>query len=424
VKLAIGHSRRAAGLAVIAVAPLLATACGGNGGAATPALRVGAIFPLAGTAKPLAEQEYLGVGIARDMVNAAGGVHGQPIALDLRDVESTGDVQSAVNSLRGDGARVVLGAYSSSLSIPTSAAVARDGMVYWETGAVADRVTGQGFPLVFRVGANGADLGGNSGRFVVTQIAPRLQRAPSSLRAFLVTADDAYAHSVGDAARVALTAGGVTVAGEAVYETYLPQWPAVIAAVRAAHPDVLILSSHIPDGIAFRRAFLAAGLHVDAFIGSTMAQCLPDFGDALGPDAVGVFASDRPEDDFNPSALAASARALFDRFAAEWHRRTGTAPTEEGIAGFSSAWPLFHDVLPAATGGSAQQIAAVARTLDMPEGSLPNGAGLLFSNAASQLGQNTRAAAVIWQWQAVRHSVVVWPPVYATGTVAMVPLPR
>jgi hypothetical protein len=155
-----------------------------------------------------------------------------------------------------------------------------------------------------------------------------------------------------------------------------------------------------------------------------MAQCLPDFGDALGPDAVGVFASDRPEDDFNPGALAPSARALFDRFAAEWQRRTGTAPTEEGIAGFSAAWPLFHDVLPAATGGSAQQIAAVARTLDMPEGSLPNGAGLLFSNAASQLGQNTRAAAVIWQWQAVRHSVVVWPPVYATGSVAMVPLPR
>ena len=39
------------------------------------------------------------------------------------------------------------------------------------------------------------------------------------------------------------------------------------------------------------------------------------------------------------------------------------------------------------------------------------------------LGQNTRAAAVIWQWQAVRHSVTVWPPVDATGTPQLIPLP-
>jgi len=26
---------------------------------------------------------------------------------------------------------------------------------------------------------------------------------------------------------------------------------------------------------------------------------------------------------------------------------------------------------------------------------------------------------VVWQWQAARHSVVVWPPVYATGKVKL-----
>ena len=45
-----------------------------------------------------------------------------------------------------------------------------------------------------------------------------------------------------------------------------------------------------------------------------------------------------------------------------------------------------------------------------------------FSERAHE-GQNLLAAAVIWQWQAVRHSVVVWPPAYATGAPAMVPLP-
>jgi branched-chain amino acid transport system substrate-binding protein len=352
------------------------------------------------------------------MVNGAGGVAGRQVQLDLRDLESGDQAQSLADSLRGDGVAAVIGAYSSALSIPAAAAVAHDGMVYWETGAVADQVTGQGLPLVFRVGANGADLGGNSGRFVVDQLAPRLQRAPSALHAFLVTANDDYAHSVSDAARASLAAGGVGIAGEAVYDPYLPDWTAAVTAIRTTNPDILVLSSHIPDGISFRRAFLAAGLHVDAFIGSTMAQCLPDFGNALGADAVGVFASDRPDKSFNPAGL------LYERFSTVWQQRSGRAPTEEGIAGFSSAWALFHNVLPSASHLDAQGIAAAARAVDLPAGSLPNGGGLRFNDSGPQLGQNVRAAAVIWQWQAVRHSVVVWPSEYATGTIAMVPLPR
>ncbi|HZS14338.1 MAG TPA: ABC transporter substrate-binding protein [Candidatus Dormibacteraeota bacterium] len=419
--------RTARGLRLAMGGFLVATvsACGAaGGGGAAPVLRIGALFPLGGSLAADAHDEYLGAQIAAGMVDGAGGVDGRQIQFDLRDLESGDQAPALAASLHGDGVPAVIGAYSSALSIPAAAAVARQGMVYWETGAVADQVTGQAQPLVFRVGANGSDLGGNSGRFVLQQIAPRLQRAAATLRAYLVTADDAYAHSVADAARAALTAGGATVVGESVYDPFLPDWTPAVSAIRAARPDILLLSSHIPDGIAFRRAFLAAGLHVDAFMGTTMAQCLPDFGDALGADAVGVFASDRPDDSFNPAGLDAEAQALYERFSQVWQQRTGRAPSEEGIAGFSSAWALFHDVLPRAAALDARGIAAAARTVDLPAGSLPDGGGLLFDTSGPQMGQNTRAAAVIWQWQGVRHSVVVWPPAYATGSVTMVPLPR
>jgi branched-chain amino acid transport system substrate-binding protein len=409
---------------------MLLAACGsGSGGGASgagggAALRVGALFPLGGSLAADAGDEYLGAQIAASMVNAAGGVGGRQVEFDLRDLEQGDQAASLAASLHRDGVAAVLGAYSSALSIPAAAAVAAQGMVYWETGAVADQVTGQGSPLVFRVGASGSNLGVNSGRFVLDQLAPRLGRPASSLRAYLVTAGDAYAHSVADAARAALGAGGVTVAGESVYDPFIPDWAPAIAGIRAQKPDILLLSSHIPDGIAFRRAFLAAGLHVDAFIGTTMAQCLPDFGNALGADAVGVFASDRPDKSFNPAGLDAAAQSLYQRFSQAWQQRTGRAPSEEGISGFSSAWALFHDVLPSASRLDAAGIAAAARGADLPEGSLPNGGGLRFQAAGAQMGQNLRAAAVIWQWQGVRHSVVVWPPEYATGSIAMVPLPR
>ena len=410
---------RPLGLIGALLLPVLAGACATVAAAGPVPLKIGAIFPLSGSTAPDSTDEYLGVTLAAQMVNAAGGVAGHRITLDLRDVEDQTQIPAAVASLHADGVPAVIGAYSSQLSIPAAAAVSADGMVYWETGAVADRVTGQGSPLVFRVGVDGAELGSNSGKFIVTQLVPRLGIPPARVRVYFVTADDEYGHSVADATRGAVAAGGLRVMGESVYNPYTPDWTPVMRAIAAAKPDILVLSSHIQDGIAFRRAFLAARLDVKVFMGTTMAQCDQDFGNVLGSGAVGVFASDRPQGDFNPNALDPQARALYDRFAALWKQRTGAAPDEEGIAGFSAAWVLFADVLGRAGSDSADDIAAAARALDLPDGSLPNGGGVLFSSAPGQLGQNVRAAAVIWQWQAPRVSVVVWPPVYATGQVKM-----
>jgi branched-chain amino acid transport system substrate-binding protein len=413
------HSRRL-GLIGALLVPLLAGACASVAASAPTPLRIGAIFPLSGGEAPGSTDEYLGVSLAAQMVNASGGVGGKRISLDSRDVETESQVAAAVSSLRSDGVPVVIGAYSSQLSIPAAAAVSAGGMVYWETGAVADRVTGQGSPLVFRVGVNGAELGSNSGKFIIQQLIPRMGTSPARVRVAFVTADDQYGHSVADATRAAVEAGGLSVTGESVYNPYTPNWAPVMRTIATARPDILVLSSHVQDGIAFRRAFLAAGLQVRVFLGTTMAQCDQDFGNVLGSAAVGVFASDRPQGNFNPNALDPQARALYDRFAALWRQRTGQpAPDEEGIAGFSAAWVLFADVLGRAGDGGAAGIAAAARSLDLPAGSLPNGGGVLFSTAAGQLGQNLRAADVIWQWQAPRVSVVVWPPVYATGKIKL-----
>ena len=204
-----------------------------------------------------------------------------------------------------------------------------------------------------------------------------------------------------------------------------------------------------------------------------MAECDPDFAGELGTAAIGIFASDRPTGGFQPSALDASARAVYDRFAAAWQARpapsssaagsggygrhvrsaatatpygtpgpsasdgyeisgpieegsANAGPTEEGLSGFAAGWALVHDVLPVAarTGQRLDPttIAAAARSVDLPIGSLPNGAGLHFSADPATLGQNERAAAVIWQWQAVRSYTFVWPGTYQTGQIAFVPL--
>ncbi|HYK96183.1 MAG TPA: ABC transporter substrate-binding protein [Candidatus Dormibacteraeota bacterium] len=433
-------------------------------------IRIGAVFPIRSNAASLAGPELAGVRIAADLVNANGGVAGHRIELVERNLPSGDAADAVMRDLKAQGVQLVIGAYSSNLSIAASQAADRAGLLYWESGAVADQLTGQGLPMTFRVGASGSNLGTNSTTFAADELASRLGKPVSGLRVAIVAADDAYATSVADAARSTAVARGIPVVARSSYNPAAPDWPQVMSVLKAARPDVLILASHIPDGIAFRQAMLASGLKVGAFIGSTMAECDPDFAGVLGADAVGIFASDRPTAGFQPSALRPDAAATYARFADAWaavaranasawggssnpagsgYDRYGgehaaytiqgpdadatAEQSEEALSGFTAAWALFHDVLPAAAGAAsdggatafdAPSVAAAARSIDLPEGSLPNGAGLRFSSDPARLGQNDRAAAVIWQWQAVRTYQFVWPPTYATGQVAFVPLAR
>ncbi len=464
------HGVRLRRLPLAALAAALVTvSCGG--GRSTPsiepgqaAIPIGAVFPIDGSTGVLARDELAGLRIAADLVNADGGIHGRPIELRVHDLASGQDAPAAMRAIAGEGARVVVGSYASDLSIAASSAADAAGLVYWEAGAVADRLTGRGLPSVFRVGASGTNLGTNSAAFAAAELAPQLGRTASALRLAIVSASDAYASSVADAAAGQAAADGVPVVARDTYNLLAPDWDAVMSDLRAARPDVVILASHIPDGVAFRRAMLGAGLRVGALIGSTMAECDPDFAGELGQDAVGVFASDRPTGGFDPAALDPAARTVYDRFASAWtaaSARTGPAATleatpptaddpgygygdtggedtttgpdrptaeatEEALAGFTAGWALFHDLLPAVGSDLDRRsaIEAAARYIDLPTGSLPNGAGLKFSADPDRLGQNVRAAAVIWQWQAVRHYEFVWPPTYATATIGFVPLAR
>ena len=411
---------------------------------APPPLRVGVVLPLSGMPAELAGQERLGIQLGADLVNADGGVQGRQIVLDVRDLSDSSQASAVVAQLKTEGAPVIIGSYASDLSMAVSSAAANAGLVYWESGAVADQLTGRGLPLVFRVGADGARLGANSATFAATELAPRLGKTASTLRVTIVAATDDYARSVADAAQAGIATAGSILADRIDYSLSLPDWPSVLQKLVASRPDVVILAAHIPDGEAFRRAMIAANIHVGALIGSTMAQCVGDFGEELGADAIGVFASDRPTGGFNPGALQPAALALYDRFATAWAKANGsTQPSEEGLAGFAAAWALFHDVLPNSKGFDPTSIAAAARAVDLPEGSLPNGSGLHFSTDPTRLGQNELAAAVVWQWQpattavsaasasstagaATPRSVTVWPAQFASGPIdsSLVPLPR
>jgi sulfate adenylyltransferase len=62
---------------------LLTASCGGPAGDPSEPVRVGAIYPLSGTQGMGGIDEYHGVQVAAELINAEGGIGGRPVVLDL-----------------------------------------------------------------------------------------------------------------------------------------------------------------------------------------------------------------------------------------------------------------------------------------------------------------------------------------------------
>jgi branched-chain amino acid transport system substrate-binding protein len=194
----------------------------------------------------------------------------------------------------------------------------------------------------------------------------------------------------------------------------------VVARIGATRPDVLFVVAYLEDGVALRREQVRQHLPLLASIGTSSSYCMPAFGAMLGRDAVGLFASDKPDTHgINPTGLAPDARALLERADAAYRKTNGHSMSAAALAGFSGAWALFRYVLPAATSLTPADVAAAARRTRVPLGSLPNGSGVQFGPPGGvDAGANVRAASVIWEWTRLNQREVTWPPQFATAPIA------
>ena len=397
---------------------LLVAACTGE--PARPPVRVGAIYPLSGTQGMGGIDEFHGVQVAAELVNAEGGVGGRPVVLDQVDVPEADAAPGAIRALADRGVDLVLGSYGSTISSPAAVAAAGRGSLFWETGAVGKLAGPGGGDLVFRVAPTGGLLGRGAIRFVADQLAPRLHRKASSLRFAIAAVDDVYGHAVADGARAELRERGLTVAADLAYDPRHYDPAKVVARIGAARPDVLFVVAYLEDGVALRREQVRQHLPLLASIGTSSSYCMPAFGALLGHDAVGLFASDKPDTHgINPSGLAPGARALLERADAAYRKANGHSMSAAALAGFSGAWALFRYVLPEARSVAPADVAAAARRARVPAGGLPNGSGLEFAPpGGADAGANLRAASVIWEWTEVNRREVTWPPQFATAPVA------
>jgi branched-chain amino acid transport system substrate-binding protein len=411
--------KRASVILIVAALAMAGSSCSHS----PDPIRVGAIYPLSGPQGPGGIDEFRGVRLAADLVNGDGGVGDRPIQLDPVDVPGADAVPGAVATLAGRGVRFLVGSYGSTISQPAAAEASRRGMLFWETGAVGSMAPA-GDRSFFRVAPGGAVLGRSAVSFVARQLAPLLHRTAPSLRFAVASVDDAYGNAVAAGAVDEIRALALPLAGEIRYDALRLNARTVISRIAAMSPDVLFVVAYMQDGIALRREMVRQRLHLVANIGTSSSYCMPAFGAALGRDAVGLFASDKPDSDaLDTSGLRPSARALLRRASDAFRARYGQEMSAPALAGFSAAWALFHDIMPAAARITTEDVAAQALRTRISAGGLPNGSGLeLAPRGSPDPGGNLRAASVIWEWTGVGRRAVVWPPAFATTSIDPIPI--
>jgi branched-chain amino acid transport system substrate-binding protein len=396
---------------------LAALAACTSAAASKPAIRIGALYPTAGVLGRYGAEELRGVKIAVELFNERGGVRGRKVELDVADARDVDVAWRNAYAMARRGVPAILGSYSSTISLAASEAAHRNRVVYWETGAVADLVTARGYRDVFRLGPSGATLARQAAGFATEVLAPRFRIAPRALRVAVLYEDDPYGASVGAGIAHEAARRGFKLVGSFPYDPANETFSGIIVALRRLAPDVVVAASYLHDGARLRSALIDAKLPIKALIGKCAAFYTPEMAKLLGDKIDGVFVADKPMQ-IAGTALTSEGRALEDELRSRYLRRYGGAPEAAAYMGFSGAWPLLAGTLGRARTLDAAGIAAAARALDVPWGSLPNGSGVRFETSGPMTGQNERAFGVVWQWQNGKP-VLVWPLSAARGEPAL-----
>jgi branched-chain amino acid transport system substrate-binding protein len=388
-------------LALVGLVLLIAAACG-QAQPATDDLLLGAIYPLSGPQAPGGKAELAGV-------RAALRASSSHVRLQVIDATTPTAAAAAVDTLVHDyHVPAILGTYGSTLSAAASARAEELKTVYWETGAVADPITAQRH-YVFRTVATGSSLGRIAVKFTHDVL---LQQAGlQSPRAVVVRVNDIYGRSVGGGEEALAKTMGVEVVDVIEYSPSAYDPEVIAARIAQDRPDFLWDVSYLDDGVAIWQAIQRQHVALKGAIGTSSAFCMPDFSRRLGAASVGVYAADKPDANITLAALSPSGRALLANAKVTY----GSSMDIPAVAGFVGGWTLFHDVLPNVHGQlTSDSIRAQALNVDVPVGDSINGGGVKFAGpGALDEGQNTRAAAVVGQWQAVGVMKIVYPPAYA-----------
>lgn len=216
-----------AGLATLGAPALLRAQAG--------PIRIGHLTPMTGFLGALGEYAVMGIKMAVEEINAAGGVNGRPLDLLTEDSVNPQVASSkAQRMIERDGVALVCGEISSASALTISQVAARNKKLFLSIGARSDTLRGKDcnrytfhvdIPVTVMVKAVGQAL--------------LRDKLVQGRKIFSLTSDYLFGHDLARVAKAFYAANGATHVGDELVATDLTDFSPFLLKIRQARPDVV-----------------------------------------------------------------------------------------------------------------------------------------------------------------------------------------
>lgn len=263
-------------------------------GSAYADIRVGVAGPMTGQYATFGAQMQAGAQLAVEHINAAGGVLGQQLILEVGD--DACDPRQAVNvanQMAGNGVVLMAGHFCSGSSIPASQVYAEEGIVMISPASTNPAFTEERpGPGIYRMCGRDDQQGGVAGEFLFTN-------HPDKKVAFIHD-KTAYGQGLADATKAAYEAAGGT---SAMYEAYTAgekDYTALVSKMKAEGIGILYVGGYHTEAGLILRQMREQGM--DTILVSGDALVTDEYWAITGDLGAGTLMTFSPDPRKNPDA--------------------------------------------------------------------------------------------------------------------------
>jgi branched-chain amino acid transport system substrate-binding protein len=378
---------KSAGILLVLAAALLLPGCRRQD---DDLIRIGMIFPFSGMNADQGDFNRNGAELARDRINAAGGIHslgGRQIELVFYDNQSSSDMSRVVaERLLFEHPEIVAvhGAAASAFVLPMLATFERARMPFL-TAQTAQTITGQGYQYVFAFAAQ-------SPQFAATQVAMldwlNANFGLGITRVGLVYEDSEWGITNSQAARdVIQRHPNLTLVFDQSYQAAVADLSPIVLGLMNAGAEVVFPTSYTQDAMLLFNTMLQFE-YSPLIVGGGAGFLYPVFADALGDLVEGVL---------SVASHNYDARTILDNpalvgISQEYEARFGEIMPEQAVSAFNAVY-LIAQALENTGTTDRTRLRDELRRLTIS--TLTPGGPLNFDHT----GWNQNGTAVMIQWQ-------------------------
>ncbi len=365
-------------------------------------LKFGIPLPLTGSKSKFGEIEKRSYEIAAGEINAAGGIRGMQVELDIQDSQGKPDIARAIVEKFIDVNKYpfVVGAYSSSCSKAVAAVAEERKVPYLVVTGSADDITQKGYKYVYRMNPSVAYYTGGLRGFLKEVVKPKTV-------AILYESSD-FGTKGAKAMEKDAKKLGMKVVLKEKYESGAVDFKPILSQVKAKRPDVIYMVSYVMDASLLMRQIKELRIDAKLFAGGAAGFAIPEFIENAKDASEYVVTATL----WSPQAPYPGAKAFAEKYKAKY----GKYPSYHGAEAYSALY-LMKDVLERAKDLSSDEIRDALAATDIVTAFGP----VKFEAREGYTNQNFMDTLVL-QVINGKHETI-WPRKFATAE-PKYPIPR